>query len=171
MSDLAITLQKERALEVISLMVTERLTQKEACERLDISPRSFQRYMNRFPDLANEVSGARRELIRDQLEKITEARQAALDELASRASPSVMSEMETMELIAFEARLDKLESVLQKQAGLNGDQADDAPATLTKLLTGPQLRKGKATITQTITIEPAEEPIEGVVTDAQDKTD
>lgn len=158
------TIQREKALQIIQAMV-QGTPRKEACEQLGISTRTFSRYMERFPELGTEISGARRELLRDTFAKLQEAHAELSEEIHRRATDKdSLTIMPTTELLGMEKRISERLAILEREMGIEKEPEQTGADAIAGLLTGPQLRPG-ITVRTTLIVEQEATPpaIEGQV--------
>jgi hypothetical protein len=141
-------LQVVKTLPIINILtlIATGMTKKDACVELGMPERTFDRYIREVPNVVADFIKGQREVLEAQYATIVTAHTQVVNLLVKQAD----KELELTDQLALESRLSSLKNALAMQLGLVQSSSDDGAA---KYVKGLNLRKGKAKVTRTETVE------------------
>ena len=167
------TIRKSQAVQVLSLMTTQNLSQVDACHAVGISPQVYRRWIEEEDDAIQVIKDLVLAVEAQELAMITVAQGEILGKLISRALTGGMEDKDLLATVKF---LGERSRELQTVVG-----TDEAEDNALKYLAGPQTRdirsrsgsRGEATVnvkakadrSVDITIPVPEDIIDGEFTD------
>jgi hypothetical protein len=141
-------LQVVKTLPIINILtlIATGMTKKDACAELGMPERTFDRYIREVPNVVADFIKGQRDVLEAQYATIVTAHTQIVNKLVQAAG----TDLELADQLALESRLSSMKNALAAQLGLIQSSSDDGAARYVK---GLNLRKGKAKVTRTETVE------------------
>lgn len=140
--------QQSHTFQVLTLIMAEGLSQKEACERTGISDDTFRRYLRQDPDYAAEVM----RLVQEGERELLLATQAVWAEGTLEVLRRMRLEgLETNTLLALHEYVTRILDRLERRTAVKGETK-----ALDFLRQGPQLKPAQSRFAGSLDISPSD---------------